>query len=118
MPMKTMIKYAKKLGLYVNNSKKMSTFLFLLIIGKTAFSQNSNSFSLNEQLNCFLLIGFSIIFFGFAIYIFRTALNVLHENGRTIQFSFPIFKTMAKNNKMVAFFVALIIILGVIFALK
>ncbi|MBL7892741.1 MAG: hypothetical protein JNL63_08925 [Bacteroidia bacterium] len=101
---------------------KYSSLLLLLtsMIGnKSAIAQSTTGVtSINDLLAYWFWGAFAVIFLGSVIYVFSRAISVLHENGRTIEFNFPIIKKMANNEKTVALIIALIVLAGIIYAVK
>ncbi|MBI2271195.1 MAG: hypothetical protein HYU69_12695 [Bacteroidetes bacterium] len=102
-------------------AKQISLFLLLLLLlgNKSAIAQNAASeIPINDLLAYWFWGGFAVIFIGSVIYVFSRAINVLHENGRTIEFNFPIIRKMANNEKTVAIMIALLVLAGIIYAVK
>lgn len=99
-----------------------SALLFLLtsvISNKSAMAQSTTGvISINDLLAYWFWGAFAVIFLGSVIYVFSRAISVLHENGRTIEFNFPIIRKMANNEKTVAIIIALIVLAGIICAVK
>lgn len=65
--------------------------------------------------------GFNILFIILiilTIYIIREASRTLRERGRSLQFHFTLFRSMAKNSKAASAVLLLIVIAGIIWAIK
>lgn len=64
------------------------------------------------------LLVLTIILIGWVIYALSKAFAALNEEGRTVNYSFPIFKDFTKNSKAVTIFIALVVLLGLIIAIN
>ena len=119
--MKTII---NQFGLLKSENKQnrfafFTLMLFFFFSDNMAIAQNtSGSMDMNSLLNNWLLGGLAVVFFGMVIYVLRTALAVLHDNGKTVEFSFPIFKNMAENNKTVTTIILIIVVCGILWAVS
>jgi len=102
--------------------KRIEKFIYLLLLtllfDKGAFAQQTAAASGNHTLSYWLLASLAMIFFGCSIYVLRTALKILHENGATVEYNFPMFKSMAQNSKTVSIIILLIVLTGIIWAVK
>ncbi len=78
-------------------------------IDKTQVSTSLISWSL------FIL---TIVLIGWVIYALSKAFAALNEEGRTVNYSFPIFKDFAKNSKAVTVIIACLVLLGLIIAIN
>lgn len=94
--------------------------LFVLFSNEKILSQNtSGTYSaINDSINYWLLGGLVVIFCGLVIYVINFAISVLHENGRAFDFDFPIIRKMAHNERAVAIWIFIVVLLGIIWAVK
>lgn len=105
------------------NKQNRFTFIMLLLFcffaDKVAMAQDiSGSTDINTLLNNWVLGGLGVIFLGIVIYVLRTAMVVLHEHGKTVEFSFPIFRSMTQNNKTVTTILLIILVCGILWAVN
>ncbi len=83
------------------------------------FAQNdSGAADVRSTLNNWLLGGLLVLFTFATIYILRSALMVLDEHGKSVQFSFPMFRRMSQNSKTVAIVILVLAICGIIWAIN
>lgn len=107
-----------QLGNKQNRFAFLMLMLFCFFFDKMAIAQNTGSADMNSILNNWLLGGLALVFFGIVIYVLRTAMVVLQENGKTVEFSFPLFRNMADNNKTVTTIILIIVVCGVLWAVN
>ena len=72
--------------------------------------------SINDILFYWLLGGLALVLSIITIYVFRVALVVLQENGATVKF--PMIRNMARNSKTVSIIMLIIVLTGIIWAVK
>lgn len=91
--------------------------LFCFFSDKMAMAQSTYG-SMDSLLNNWVLGSLAVIFLVAVIYVLRTALVVLHEHGKTVEFSFPMFRNMADNNKTVSAIIFIIVVCGILWAVS
>lgn len=74
--------------------------------------------SANELINFWVISGMATVFIVLFTYVIYKAISVLHENGRVVEYSFPIFKSMAGNSKTVAAIIIIIMLCGIVWAVN
>jgi len=90
-----------------------ATGLFLLA-GTQAFSQNKTAMSRDALLNYWVGGGIALLFLLIFFIGLRKAILILNENGKSVEFTFPVFREMTQNTKAVAI-IFFIVILSAIF---
>ncbi|MGE0568783.1 MAG: hypothetical protein AB7O73_12595 [Bacteroidia bacterium] len=80
------------------------------------FSQNQNGLSKDALLNYWFWGGLALIFLLISVIIIRKAILVLNENGRSVEFTFPIFRGTAKNTRAVAIIIFIVVLSGILWA--
>ena len=102
------------------NSLKFISLIFLLAMlfcDQQAMAQTASSDTVvNDQMNRWLFIGLSLIFLGIVVYHISSALTVLHENGRSVEFKFPMVRNMAHNGTTVGVLILILVLAGIIWA--
>ncbi len=94
-------------------------FLITMLSGEQVFAQNTiNKTSINDVMNCWLLGGFAVVFLGTIIYALNKTVTVLRENGKELEFSFPMFRGMAQNGKTVTILILVVVFIGIVCALN
>jgi len=108
-----------------NEKKEIVRFIlkFLLLIlmfdYQSATAQNTKSaLSVSDKINYSVLIGLGVVFLAAAIYVLNFASKVLRENGKTIEFNFPMIRRMSYNGKTIGVIILLIVLAGIIWAIK
>ena len=104
-----------------NKQNRIVIFLFMffcLFSDKLAAQATSGITSVDTLLSYWVLGGLAVVFIGIVLYVVRTALIVLHENGKTLEFSFPMIRNMAENGKTVTIVILIIVLCGVVWALN
>lgn len=79
---------------------------------------SSGGASTGSLFGYWLLGGSALIFLGVIAYTVRNALVVLHDHGKSFEFSFPMFGGMAKNSKTVTIVILIIVLSGIIWAVN
>lgn len=119
MKTNNMLKFLKSgIKQKVSINQIILTLTIFLFNGTSGFAQNTVARSMNDIVSNWILGGLGVVFIGILILIVNNALSVLHENGRTIEFSFPIAKEMARNSKTVGTIILILILTGIVFAIK
>ncbi len=70
-----------------------------------------------DSLTYWILISMIVVLLGITIYILKNALSVLHENGKSLTFAFPVFNRMAHNGRTVSILLFILAVVGVIWAI-
>lgn len=112
-------------GLLQSSSKQIALLFCTLVLpilfgGTELIAQSTTGFSdTNIKLNTWVLSVFGVVFFISVIYVLRSALLVLHENGKNVEFKFPMFRNMANNNnRTVTVIILLIVMCGIVWAVN
>lgn len=82
-----------------------------------ALSQSQITMTRNEILNYSVGGGLVVIFLFLLFLGIRKAILVMNENGKSVQFTFPIFRGMAQNTKTVAILFFIVILSAIFWAL-
>ncbi len=105
-----------------NKQNLMACFIAMIILllnnEKLMAQGTTNAASINDLLIYWFLGVSGLILIIAIVYVMSNAISVLSENGRTLEFNFPIIRKMANNEKTVAIIIAFIILAGIIYTVK
>lgn len=99
-------------------SSGLAFVLFILSTQVANAQSGSSTVSLDDKISYSVLAALAVAFLAAAVYILNFAFKVSRENGKSIHLTFPLFKKMANNEKVVGVFILIVVLLGILWAVK
>ena len=97
---------------------RLTSVLFVLGVQSANAQNGASAVSLDDKISYSVLMALAIAFLAAAAYILNFAFKVSRENGKSINLTFPLFKKMAHNEKVVGVFILIVVLLGILWAVK
>jgi len=97
---------------------RISTII-LLLFSQNVFAQEANAGAESANSMIYWILGGTLVLLiAFAIYLLYSAISVLHQNGKSVDFKFTLLRDFTQNSRAVGILLFILVLAGIIWAIS